>query len=148
MIIRADHVSGLAFIAFGAAVIALSGDLPIGSLSFPASGFLPTLIAALLILLGASIMLRAGESEPLATLAWGDLKHAVPVMVITGAAIAAYTWLGFILTFVLMMLAILVLVERRNIVHALLYSAFTTGLTYVTFIYLLKAPLPTSPLGF
>ena len=148
MIIRADHISGFFFIAFGVAIIALSHDLPIGSLSFPGSGFLPTLVAGLLIVLGAAIMLRARESEPLSTIPWDDLKHAGPVMVITAAAIALYTWLGFILTFILMMLAILVVVERRGVVPAVVYSAFTTGLTYAVFIYLLKAPLPTGPLGF
>ncbi len=148
MNIRADHVGGLAFVAFGVGILALSGDLPIGSLSFPGSGFLPTIVAVLLIILGGSLMLRAGEGEPLSSIDWSDLRHAAPVMIITAVAITVYTWLGFILTFVLMMLAILVLVERRNVVPALLYSVFTTGLTYGVFIYALKAPLPTGPLGF
>ena len=43
MIMRADHVAGTAFVLFGLLVFLLSRDLPIGSLSFPGSGFLPKL---------------------------------------------------------------------------------------------------------
>jgi hypothetical protein len=41
MTLRADHVAGAAFVAFGILIIALSGDLPTGQLSMPGSGFLP-----------------------------------------------------------------------------------------------------------
>ena len=148
MTLRADHVAGGAFAAFGILIIATSGDLPMGSLSFPASGFMPKILAGLMIAFGCVLILRAGENQTFVAIDWSDLKHAGPVVIITALAIALYTVLGFVLTFVLMMLAILVLTERRNVVRAVLYSALTTGLTYVTFVYGLKAPLPTGPLGF
>ena len=44
MQLRADHVAGAAFVGFGALVIALSGDLPVGQLSMPGSGFLPRIV--------------------------------------------------------------------------------------------------------
>jgi hypothetical protein len=146
--LRADHVAGAAFVAFGLLIIAASGDLPMGSLSFPASGFMPKILAGLMIVFGGALIVRAGETPPLATIDASDLKHAGPVVIITALATASYEWLGFVLTFVLMMLAILVLTERRNVVRAVLYSVATTGLTYVVFVYGLKAPLPTGPLGF
>ena len=59
MILRADHVAGAAFVIFGAAIIALSRDLPVGQLSMPGSGFLPMIVATLTIIFGLILILRA-----------------------------------------------------------------------------------------
>ena len=67
-------MSGMAFVIFGAAGFALSGDLPIGTLSFPGSGFLPKIVAGLMIVFGLVLMLRARESEPFAEIDWTDLQ--------------------------------------------------------------------------
>jgi len=148
MTIGADHVAGAAFIAFGLAIFALSGELPMGGLSMPGSGFMPKLLAGLLVLFGAILVVRAGESQPLANIDWSDAMHAVLVVVIAAAAIVAYTRLGFILTMALMMFAFLVIIERRNPLRAALYSGAVTLIAYVVFDKALKAPLPQGPLGF
>ena len=91
MNLRADHVAGLAFFVLGGLlIIFLSGDLPIGRLSMPGAGFLPILIAVLMIVLGLTLALRARESGPLADIDWSDFRHAGSVVVITGVAIALY----------------------------------------------------------
>ncbi len=148
MTIRADHVASAAFIALGVLIIALSGDLPTGQLSMPGSGFLPKLIALLMIILGAALLLRAGESQPLVSLGWADGKHALMVLGLTAAAVELYTRLGFILTMVLMIVGLLVIIERRNPIRAAIYSVAVVMLSYEMFVWLLKAPLPTGPLGF
>jgi putative tricarboxylic transport membrane protein len=148
MNIGADHVAGGAFVALGLLVFALSGDLPTGQLSMPGSGFMPKLIASLMIILGASLFLRARESRPIAALDWSDAKHAGAVAVIAAAGIALYTRLGFIVTMILMMVALLLVVERRNPLRAAIYSVGVAAVTYGVFVYMLKAPLPTGPLGF
>lgn len=149
MILRSDHVAGAAFMGFGALILALSGDLPIGRLSMPGAGFLPNLLAWLLILFGLLLVLRAArESTPLSDIDWADLRHAAPVIAITAAAIMLYTWLGFILTMVLLLLGLLVLVERRNIFRASLYSVVVVLLAFGLFDKFLKAPLPIGPFGF
>jgi putative tricarboxylic transport membrane protein len=148
MIIRSDHVAGFAFAALGLAVIALSGDLPFGSLSFPGSGFLPRILAVLLVVFGVVLATRGRESEPLASIAWDDLGHAGPVVAVTAAATALYAVLGFVITIGAMLFALLVLVERKRVVPALVYSVLVTGVSFVLFERLLKAPLPHGPLGF
>jgi hypothetical protein len=148
MIIRADHVAGLAFVLFGLLVFWLSRDLPIGSLSFPGSGFLPKLLATLLIAFGGTLILRAAESQPFSAINWGDLKHAGLVIIITSAAIYSYTWLGFIVAVALLLFCLLVIIERKNILAAALYSIAVTMLTYGAFAWGLKTPLPTWSLGF
>src|SRR6476646_7823738 len=141
MTLRADHVAGTFFVGVGLLVFALSGDLPTGSLSMPGSGFLPKILAGLSILFGIVLVLRATESPPFATVPWSDAWHAALVIGITGAGIALFEWLGFLITMVLLMAALLVVVERRNPLYAVLYSVGVVALTYVTFVYMLKTPL-------
>jgi len=148
MTLRADHVAGAAFIVFGGIVFALSGELPFGRLSMPGAGFMPYLVAGLLIFFGLMLLLRGRESAPLADIDWSDLKHAGSVVAVTAAAIALYTRLGFIITMVLMMVALIVIVERRNILRASLYSAVVVGVAFLVFNTLLKSPMPTGPFGF
>ena len=148
MTLRSDHIAGGFFVAFGILVIALSGDLPIGGLSMPGAGFLPKILAVLTILFGLTLVARASESKPFATLGWSDAYHAGLVVAITALAIAAYDWLGFLTTMVLLMFALLTVIERRHIVRAAIYSLSVVLITYVTFEYVLKTPLNTGPFGF
>jgi hypothetical protein len=148
MTLRIDHVAGGFFVAFGLLVIALSGDLPIGGLSMPGAGFLPNILAVLTILFGFTLVARASESQPFATLGWSDAYHAGLVVLITAAAIAAYDWLGFLTTMVFLMFALLIVIERRHFVRAAVYSLCVVFITYVTFEYVLKTPLNTGPFGF
>ena len=84
MILRADHVAGAAFIAFGIAVFAISGDLPFGSLSVPGAGMMPKLMAGLMIAVRHRADLRARrESQPFAEIEWSDRTHALLLVAIT-----------------------------------------------------------------
>ncbi len=148
MTLRTDHVAGAFFVLFGLLVIALSGDLPTGSLSMPGSGFLPKIVAGLTIFFGLVLVLRAHESKVFATLSWSDAKHAILVILITAAAVAAFDWLGFVTTNVLLIFALLVVIERRKLVPATIYSIGVVGGTYILFVYALKTPLNTGPFGF
>jgi len=147
MTLRADHIAGAAFGAFGALIIALSGDLPTGQMSMPGSGFLPKIVAALTIILGLALVVRGRESPPLAELSFGDSKHAVTVTAVTAAAIALYTYLGFVFTMAAMMIALLIVIERRSPLRAAAYSGAIVLVTYACFAYLLKTSLPQSPFG-
>ncbi|MEX2034579.1 MAG: tripartite tricarboxylate transporter TctB family protein, partial [Xanthobacteraceae bacterium] len=103
MILRRDHIAGGAFIAAGVLVFALSGDLPFGTLASPGAGMVPKLVLTLLIGLGATLVLRAGESPPLAEIEWSDVAHAATVVAVSAAAIALYTVIGFVLSISLLM---------------------------------------------
>src|SRR5205807_9520837 len=114
MTLRTDHIAGGAFVVFGLLVLALSGDLPFGTLSFPGAGMMPKLVAGAMIFFGLVLVLRAGESAPLARISRGDLWHAARVTAITAAAIALYRTLGFIVTMALMLFALIFGTERRH----------------------------------
>jgi len=143
MTLRADHVAGAAFVAFGGAIIALSGDLPVGALSMPGAGFLPMIVATLTIIFGLALILRASaESPPFAALDWADGKHALMVTAITAVGILLYERLGFIVTMLLTLMALLTIVERRNPLRAAVFCAAIVMVTYASFVYGLKTPLP------
>ena len=118
MTLRADHVAGAFFMGVGLLIIALSGDLPTGSLSLPGSGFLPKIAAVLTIFFGLVLALRAGESRPFATISWSDAKHAAMVVAITAMAAALYEWLGFLTTDILLMFGLLVIIVQVALPHA------------------------------
>lgn len=148
MTLRSDHVAGGFFVAFGILVISLSGDLPVGDLSMPGAGFLPKILALLTILFGCTLAARASESKAFAALEWSNIRHAGMVVAITAIAIAVYDWLGFLTTMVLLMFALLIIIERRDVMRAATYSLGIVLVTYVTFEYVLKTPLNTGPFGF
>src|SRR5262249_42786866 len=104
--LRSDHIAGGVFVAFGLLVFALSGDLPVGTLSFPGAVMMPKLVAGLVILFGLLLILRANESAPFATISWRDLPHAARVVAITAAAVALYQTLGFLVTMALLLFAL------------------------------------------
>jgi len=148
LIIRTDHVAGSAFVALGIGVLALSGDLPVGTLSFPGAGMMPKLVAGLMIVFGLLLVGRAGESAPLASLAWGDLPHAARVVAITAVAIALYQPLGFVITMALLLFTLTFGAERRPVLAAAAFSAGVVALTYLLFAVVLKTPLEPGVLGF
>jgi tripartite tricarboxylate transporter TctB family protein len=148
LVLRSDHIAGGAFVAFGALVLALSGDLPVGTLSFPGAGMMPKLMAVLFIVFGVLLVIRAGESPPLASLSWSDLPHAARVVLITAVAIVLYQTLGFLITMALMLFALTFAAERRHPLAAAAFSIGVVALTYLLFTVALKSPLERGLLGF
>ena len=145
MIVRRDHVAGGALILVGALVLAVSGDLPFGTLASPGAGMLPTLVVVLMLAFGAVLFLRAAASPPLASISWSDLPHALPVCLVAAIAVALYTVLGFLVTVPLLLFTLTFVVERKPILPAAIFSIGVTALVYVLFAWLLKTPLPPVP---
>ncbi len=146
--LRADHVAGAAFIAFGILVFALSGDLPFGSLSSPgrrhdaeADGRPDDGVRR------ADRGQRRREPR-FASIDWSDRGHALLLVLITAAAIALYQPLGFLITMTLLVFVLLVVVERRNVLIAAAYSIGLTLFAYWLFGKALKSPLERGLLWF
>jgi hypothetical protein len=147
MILRTDHITGIAAIAFGMLVLAISGDLPVGSLAFPGAGLWPKLLAIIMIALGIVLIIGAHEGEAFAAVPWHDLNHALPVFALAAIATALFTFVGFVITMGVMMAA-LVLLKRKPVLHAALFGAGVSVATYALFTMVLRTPLPRGILGF
>lgn len=148
MILRRDHIAGGAFVTAGVLVLAVSHDLPFGTLASPGAGMLPMLVIVLMILFGLAIMLRASNSPPMAEIAWGDLPHALRVTAVAAAAATVYTTLGFVITMSLMLFVFVYVVERRGFLAALGIAIPLPIAIYVAFDYALKTPLERGLLWF
>ena len=148
MTLRTDHIAGGVLAAFGLLVLALSGDLPVGSLSFPGAGMMPKLLASLLIAFGLMLVLRAGDSAPLADISWQDLPHALRVTAFTALAVSLYQTAGFLRTMTLLLFVLIFGVERRGLVPAAAFSLGVVALTYLLFAVALKTPLEQGVFGF
>ena len=72
---------------------------------------------------------------------------AFPTTMVTAAAVALYTTLGFIVTMSLMLFALIAL-EGRNLFAAAAYSVGVSLVTYGLFALVLKTPLEQGILGF
>ena len=148
MTLRSDHIAGVAFIALGILVFAISGDLPFGSLSMPGAGMMPKLVTGLMLIFGVVLILGAAASQPFAAIGWSDGSHALKVVAITAVAVASYQTLGFLLTMSLLVFVLLVVIERQPIHYAAAYAIGLTGVAWWVFGKALKAPLETGILGF
>jgi hypothetical protein len=148
VILRSDHVAGAAFVIFGIIVFALSGDLPFGTFSSPGAGMMPKFLIVLMIAFGIALIFGAATSQPMAKIDWSDGKHALMVVVIAGAAVAAYQTLGFLLTMSLLVFILLVAIERKPLHHAAAYAISLTVIAWWLFGTALKSPLETGILGF
>lgn len=148
MNLRRDHVGGGAFVVAGALVLAVSADLPFGTLASPGAGMLPMLVVGLMLAFGLALCAGAAGSPPLAKIAWADLPHAARVVIVAGAAVALYTTLGFVITMGALLFALTFLVERRPFLPAAAFSIGVTALAYALFSLLLKTPLPRGLFGF
>jgi hypothetical protein len=146
--VHKDHVAGAAFVAIGALVLAVSGDLPFGTLASPGAGMLPTLLVMLMMAFGLVLFVQAPRSPPIGEINWNDLPHAARVVVVAAVAVALYVPLGFALTALLLLLAPIYLVERRPLLPALAFSIAATGAIYMLFTLVVRTPLPRGLLGF
>jgi hypothetical protein len=146
--VHRDHIAGGGFVVAGALVLAVSGDLPFGTLASPGAGMLPTLLVVLMMAFGLALLAQARGSPPLAELNWTDLPHAARVAALAAAAAALYVPLGFALTAPLLLLTLIVLVERRPLLPALAFSLAAAGALYTLFTLVVRAPLPRGLLGF
>ena len=148
MKLRRDHVAGGAFILAGAAMFAVSGNLPFGTLSSPGAGMLPKLVIGLMMAFGLVLLVQAGGSPPFADIEWSDLPHAARVVAVTAAAIAVYEQVGFLVTMAALLFVLTFAVERKPVLSAAALSAGVTGFAYLLFNTLLKSPLPRGILWF
>jgi hypothetical protein len=135
-------VAGGVFVVAGILVLAVSGDLPFGTLASPGAGMLPTLVVALTIAFGLLLLVQARRSPPLAAVDWSDLPHAVRVAAVAAAAAALYVPLGFVATVPLLLFTLIFMVERRPLLPAVAFSAGAAVAVYVLFALVLRTPLP------
>jgi putative tricarboxylic transport membrane protein len=143
-----DRVSGSALVLLGLFVIWERRVLPLGTHTQPGPGYLPLLLAILLVIFGMLLVIRGGGATAFRTVAWPEAPHALAILACTVFATALLERLGYRITMVVILGFLFGVVER---LRPWLTLALALGLslgTFWLFDSLLRVPLPRGGWGF
>jgi putative tricarboxylic transport membrane protein len=149
---KGNLISGLALAAFGIYVISVATRLPYVSEVGPGPGFFPLWIGIGLVLFAA--ILVVGSVAPAWNLvkgpssSWASAGRVLIGWVALMLAIALLGRLGFGITFVLLTLFLLIALDRRPPVLAILVGAGLALLFHMLFVVALDVLLPKGLWGF
>ena len=142
-----DRVAGSCLALFALFVLWQSRALPLGTLANPGPAYMPVALAALLLVGALAIAVLGGDTPRLASVGFGEWRHAVAIFVACAFAALALERLGYRLTIALALLFLLAVVERKRPLIAVVFAViFATG-TYFLFDTVLRVILPRGPFG-
>lgn len=139
-----DRAAAAALAALGALAWWAALAFPAGSLAQPGPGFVPRLLAALLVAVAALLFFQ--KSEPGERL-FPELRITLVIVILLAAATFALERAGYRLTVALFLFVFLAVVERRPI---LLSSLLSIGFALASFYLIndvLRVPLPLNRWG-
>lgn len=133
--IRIDSTNGLCgalFIFFGLFFAYQSWIMDLGTALRMGPGFFPLLLAAVLILIGAIVLIQATrvESEPLGPLAWRGMLLILPAPIVFGLTVRG---MGFVSAVFITALTASFASMRMKPLAALILSASVTLFSYLVF---------------
>jgi hypothetical protein len=146
-VLTTDRLAGTGLGLLALAVLVESRRLPLGSLANPGPGYLPVVLALLLLLTAAALVVRGGPAPAVHALSWQEARRAAAVVGAVAFAALALERLGYRPTMALVLLFLVGVVERRG---ALTAVAFALGLalgSFFLFDTVLRVPLPRGPFG-
>ena len=146
----ADIISAAILLALALVAGAGTLDLPYWSEFSPGPAFAARWIALVAAVLAALLMWEALTRTEHAAIEWPDregVRRVGLACVLLWAFVAALPWLGFTLDATALMLALLLLVQRRPLAPSLLTTAITVAGAWGIFIAWLQIKLPVGVLG-
>jgi hypothetical protein len=149
---RVDIGFGAFVVAVGVLVLSQASGLTFYRDNVPGPGFMPILLAIALVLSGAVLIgtrLRGTDAK----FGRAKLPAATPVRKVLGVAVAVFlgvlalTVIGFVPAMILLVAALVLGVEGRRTLPAVLAVFVLPIAVYLLFEELLAIPLPNGPLG-
>jgi hypothetical protein len=141
------RVAGGVLAMFALLVLFESRRYPLGSLHSPGPGYMPVLLALLLLLFGIALVASGRTAASIAEVGWRESRHAAAILGACAFAALALERLGYRITVLLVMVVLLGVVERRR---PLITAAVSLGIalgSFHLFSTVLRVPLPRGPLG-
>jgi len=143
-----DRLSGAFLLLLGLFVAWERRVLPLGTTSQPGPGYVPLILALLLIILGAILLVQGKGAKPLREISWSEAPHAVAILGCCLFITLFMETIGYRLTMVVVLGFLFGFMERLKIWLALaLTLSFAFG-TFWLFDSLLRVPLPRGGWGF
>ena len=142
-----DRIGGSALCLLALFVMWESRALPLGTWHNPGPGYVPVLLAALLLILGALVWAMGGHAPAVASVGWGETRHAVVILAVSAFICLGLERLGYRLTMLAALLFLVWLVERKSLVAAAAFAFALAFGSYYLFDTVLRVPLPRGPFG-
>jgi hypothetical protein len=147
-----ELIGGIFWMVFGIVLCSWSGTYEIGTFRKPDTGLMPFLLGAFLIVLSVSVIVQAVRSkadkdEKEVKIFSGNWKKAGLVVVVLVVACFLFEWIGYLLTFFLMSVVLMILGECESWKQIAIVAFCTTLGIYLCFVVLLKQQLPKGILG-
>jgi putative tricarboxylic transport membrane protein len=149
---KSNLIAAACLAAFGIYVVYVGSKLSYVSEVGPGPGFFPLWIGIGLLLFGAyqivlsysSARRRSGQLVPL----WSGSGRALGAWFGLAVAIALFRWIGFALSFILLTIFLIVVLDRRPAVLGVVIGAGLALAFYLLFEIALGVSLPKGPWGF
>ncbi|MBA4423304.1 MAG: hypothetical protein C0390_09430 [Syntrophus sp. (in: bacteria)] len=143
-----DRLSGAFLVLLGLFVVWERRVLPLGTTSHPGPGYVPLLLAILLIIFGAILIVRGKGARPLRSVSWSEAPHAVAILGCCIFVTLFMETIGYRLTLLVVLGFLFGVMER---IKLWLTLALTVGFAFGSFWLfdtLLRVPLPRGGWGF
>ena len=122
--------------------------LPFGTIREPGAGAVPVLLALTLLMCSLAVIVGGAAAQPVVAIPWTEWRHAVAILGACAFMALALERLGYRLTILVTLLALVTLMERKGwIAGAVFAVGFSLG-SYYLFNTLLRVPMPQGPFGF
>ena len=143
-----DRLAGAVLAAFAVLILWESRTLPFGTIRDPGAGAVPVLLALTLLVCSLAVVVGGAAAHPVATIPWTEWRHAVAILGACVFMALALERLGYRLTILVTLLALVTLVEKKGwVVGSVFAVGFSLG-SYYLFNTLLRVPMPQGPFGF
>jgi putative tricarboxylic transport membrane protein len=143
-----DRVVGVVLAAFAIFVLWESRTLPFGTIRDPGAGAVPVLLALTLLVCSVTVVLGGAAAHPVAAIPWTEWRHAVAIIGACVFMALALERLGYRLTILVALLALVILVEGKGWVVGTVFAVGFSLCSYYLFNTLLRVPMPQGPFGF
>lgn len=149
---KSDLAVALIFVGLAGLALAQSLELPFGTLRAPQTGFFPTVLAALLLIVSFTLLAQGffasveKRRAPDRISAEGWVRIGATLAAMAGFALALER-LGFFLTTFVLMVLLLRAIESQRWPKVIAIAVATAVLSHALFGWLLGIPLPAGILG-
>ena len=147
-LLTTDRLAGVVLAAFAIFVLWESRTLSFGTIRDPGAGAVPVLLALILLVCSVAVVLGGAAAHPVAAIPWSEWGHVVAILGACAFMALALERLGYRLTILVALLALVTLVEEKGWVIGTVFAVgFSLG-RYYLFNTLLRVPMPHGPFGF
>ena len=137
-----DRLSGAFLVLVGLFVVWERRVLPLGTTSRPGPGYVPLLLAILLIAFGAILIARGKGARPLSSVNWAEAPHALAILGCCLFVTALMEKIGYRLTMLIALGFLFGVMERIKLWLVLVLTISLSLGSFWLFDSLLRVPLP------